>query len=409
MFKKQAKYQLDGQAFRTNPYPTYAAMRADKPIMRLPSYGAYTWVVTGYKEARKILSDHKRFVKDYNNTLTQTQRRQRNMNDLYYFLYHNMLSVDGADHTRLRTLVSKAFTNRHVQALAPNIQQIADDLIDAFPAKGPVDLVDAYAFPLPITVIAELLGIPPADRERFRVWSNAFIGDYTGGDYVQEMMAFAHYIGEIVAERRANPQDDLISTLTQAEEAGDRLSMPELYSMIALLIVAGHETTVNLIINGTLALLEHPAQMRQLQRNPALIENAIEEFLRYDGPVERATERYAAEDVKISGETIRRGASVIVILGAANHDPTQFNHADQFDISRKNNKHIGFGYGVHYCVGAPLARLEGRIAINTLLQRVHGLTLARPAKELPQRDNNVVRDPKRLPVAYKEVRARAPL
>lgn len=401
MFKRQKRYQLSGQAFRSNPYPTYDAIRADQPVMRLP-YGTDTWIVTAYEEARQVLSDHRRFVKDYNNTLPPTMRPEPNMNDLYYFLYHNMLSVDGDDHARLRTLVSKAFTNRHVQALTPHIQHIADNLIDAFPAEGKVDLVDAYAFPLPIIVIAELLGIPAADRKRFRVWSHAFIGDDTGGDYVQEMMAFVQYIRDVVADRRDNPQDDLISALTQAEEAGDRLSTPELYSMIALLIVAGHETTVNLIANGTLALLQNPAQMTLLKKNPDLIEPAIEEFLRYDGPVERATQRYAAEDVEIGGQQIRRGSSIIVILGAASHDPAQFERADQLDITRESNRHMGFGYGVHYCLGAPLARLEGRIAINTLMQRVHGLELVGAADKLPQRENNVVRGPKHLPVRYKE-------
>ncbi len=375
--------------------------------MQVPIYGSNAWVVTGYEEARQVLSDHKRFVKDYNNTLPPVERPQRDMNDLYYFLYHNMLSVDGDDHARLRTLVSKAFTNRHVQALAPRIQQIADDLIDAFPKAGTVDLVDDYAFPLPIIVIAELLGIPAADREQFRVWSNAFIGDAIGGDYVQQMMAFVQYIGEVVADRRANPQDDLISALTQAEEAGDRLATPELYSMIALLIVAGHETTVNLIANGILALLQNPAQMTQLREHPDLIEPAIEEFLRYDGPVERATQRYAAEDVEIAGQQIRRGSTVVVVLGAANHDPVQFDRADHLDITRQNNKHMGFGYGVHYCVGAPLARLEGRIAVNTLLRRVGELQLVGSVEELPQRDNNVVRGPKRLPVRYQAIYPRA--
>ncbi|MEM7346789.1 MAG: cytochrome P450, partial [Chloroflexota bacterium] len=322
-------------------------------------------------------------------------------NDLFTLLYHNMLSIDHPDHTRLRALVSKAFTSRHIQALAPRIQEIADQLIDDFEREGQVNLIEAYAFPLPIIVICELLGIPAEDRDTFRVWSQAFLGiahdDHT---YFQSLTDFVHYIGDLIADRRINPRDDFVSGLVHAEEAGQRLTEQELYSMLALLIVAGHETTVNLIGNGTAALLQHPDQMALLQRDPALIESAIEEFLRYVGPAELTTTRYAAEDVHIGDTFIPCSTPLIVILAAANRDPVEFQNPTTMDITRGSNKHLGFGYGVHYCLGAPLARLEARIAFNTLLKRLPTIQLAVPSSRLKYSNASIVRGLVDLPVQW---------
>jgi len=396
------RYDLYSQNFRANAYETYARMRAENPVLLQGGLQGPIWFVSGYEEAKQVLADHKRFVSDYRNTLPPEARDGRtSVPDLFDLLYTNLLSTDRPDHTRLRAIVSKAFTNRRILALAPRIQQIADELIDGIQDQGQMDLIDAYAFPLPIVVICELLGVPAADRDKFRIWSNTFLGIAEDEPaYVQRLTDFVQYIGRMVAKRRQEPQDDLLSDLVHAEEAGDHLSEQELFGMIALLIVAGHETTVNLISNGMLALMQHPDQMALLQQEPALIETAVEEFLRYDGAVERSTTRYAAEDVRINDQLIRRGTPVIVVLGAANRDPGHYEEADQLEITRQSNKHLGFGYGIHYCLGAPLARLEGKIAINTLIQRLPDLRLARPIQELRYRSSPVVRGLERLPIVW---------
>lgn len=386
----------------TELYDRYDQMRTHGPIIAQSDYQGSTIYVIGYQEAKQILGNHKRFVKDYQNTLPPEQRvRTQGGTDMFSLLYDNMLSVDQPDHSRLRALVSKAFTNRHIQALAPRIQEIADQLIDAFAADGKTDLVESYAFPLPIIVICELLGIPAEDRDKFRQWSHAFLGipdDQLA--YFNLLTEFVQYIGQTIAARRAHPTEDLISALVHAEEDGARLTEQELYSMIALLIVAGHETTVNLIGNGIAALLQHPNQMALLQNNPEQIEATIEEFLRYAGPVEMATTRYAAEDVQIGDTFIKRGTAVVVILAAANRDPAAFEDAGKLDISRDANKHLGFGYGVHYCLGAPLARLEGKIAVATLLNRLPHLQLAVPAANLKYQGSNIVHGVVKLPVTW---------
>lgn len=396
------KYDLYSQKFKKNAYTIYDQMRAENPIMQQQGFQAPVWFVTGYEEAKLVLADNNRFVSDYRNTLPPEQRDAEPANPgLFDLLYNNMLSMDKPDHTRLRSIVGKAFTKRRVQSLQPRIQQIADELLDAFPDHGEIDLIEAYAFPLPIIVICELLGVPIIDRDKFRKWSDTFLG--IGPDqmtYITTLTEFIQYIGHMIAERRQNPQNDLISALVHAEEEGQHLSEPELYSMIALLIVAGHETTVNLIANGMLALMQHPAQMAQLQQNPDLIESAIEEFLRFDGPVERSTTRFAAEDIEINGQLIKRGSPVIIVLGATDRDPNQFENSAEFDITRPPSKHFGFGYGVHYCIGAPLARLEGRIAVETLIKRIPNLQLAVSVSELAYRSSTVVRGLVNLPVTW---------
>lgn len=316
-------------------------------------------------------------------------------------IYDNMLGTDAPDHTRLRALVSRAFTARQIQTLAPRIQQIVDGLIDGFEHKQEVELIEAYAFPLPIIVICELLGAPIEDRDKFRVWSHAFLGIASDQlAYIQSLQEFVSYIGQMIAERRKSPKDDLISRLVHAEENGQQLSEQELYSMIALLIVAGHETTVNLIGNGMYALLQDRDQLEKLKANPDLVDRAIEEFLRFDGPVEMATTRYAAEDVQIGDTLIRRGSAVVVILGATGRDVTVFDEPAKLDISRESNHHLGFSYGVHYCVGAPLARLEARIAFTTLLKRIPNIRLAVSPASIYYNESAIVRGVAELPVEW---------
>ncbi len=402
-----AQYDLYNAVFKQNPYPIYAQMRATTPVFQ--NRGLTTeqpiWFVVGYHAAEAVLRDHRRFVKNYRNTLTDEQRAQLQPESrLAVLLDHHMLNLDGPAHLRQRTLVSKAFTARMVNNMQARVQQIADELLDQVQAKGAMDLIDDYAFPLPIIVIAEMLGIPAADRDRFRAWSDAFVTPSLTEDEWRRaevlLIEFIDYLGEIFAERRRQPRNDLITALIQAEEAGDKLSEEELYGMVVLLIVAGHETTVNLIGNGTLALLTHPDQLALLCADPALMPTAIEELLRYDGPVERATMRFATEDLHLNGQLIRRSDPLVVVLGSADRDPAQFSQPDTLDLTRDNSRHLAFGYGIHYCVGAPLARMEGRIAFTTLLQRLPNLRLAAPVEALTWRFNPILRGMHHLPVAW---------
>jgi cytochrome P450 len=324
--------------------------------------------------------------------------------EIIQMIDNHLLSHDPPDHTRLRNLVGKAFTSRMVNQMQPRIEAIADQLLDRVEPQGQMDLIEDYAFPLPIIVIAELLGLPVEDRQQLREWSNAFIAPVQGEAEYQlfkaQMLAFTDYLRMLFKERRRERRQDLITAMVQAEEAGDKLSEAELFSMVILLIVAGHETTVNLIGTGMLSLLRQPDQLERLKREPALIDGAIEELLRYDGPVETSTPRWAAEDVEIGGQRIRRGQQVEVVLAAANRDPAQFAQPDRLDITRQDNRHLDFGLGLHYCLGAPLARMEGRIALMKLLQRLPQLRLAAPVKRLQWLRLPPVRGLRSLPVRW---------
>jgi cytochrome P450 len=307
--------------FKANPYPTYAELRSEAPVYRaeLPD-GRGVWLVTRYDDVVAVLKDE-RFAKDWRSAMTPEQLAQiPPIPEVMKPLSENMLDKDPPDHERLRRLVSKAFTPRLIERMRPRVQEIADTLLDAVEDKGGMDLIDDYAFPLPITVIAELLGVPVEDRNRFREWSNAAVSGDTTQEYVEKillphMQAFIDYLRALFEEKRENPKDDLISALVLAEEAGDKLSEDELLAMVFLLLVAGHETTVNLIGNGTLALLQNPDQLQKLKDDPSLIKPAIEELLRYDGPVETSTERFAREDVAIGDTVIPKGEMVMVVIG----------------------------------------------------------------------------------------------
>jgi cytochrome P450 len=397
--------ELFTPAFVTNPYPTYAHLRAESPVhpVALPD-GRRMWLVSRYDDVLAALKDQ-RFVKDWRTALTDTQRTL--MPDIppeVALLFRHMLAIDPPDHTRLRSLVHKAFTPRLIDRLRPRIQQIADTLLDAVQTDGHMDLIDAYAFPLPITVIAELLGVPLADQDRFRRWSNMVVSVDPSPDrfarIAPHMAEFGAYLAAQFAARHEHPTDDLITGLVQAEESGDKLSQQELFSMVFLLLIAGHETTVNLIGNGTLALLRHPDQLRMLRDTPDLIGTAIEELLRYDGPVETATLRWAREDLEFGGTQMRQGDQVLVALAAADRDGTRFPDVDRLDITRADNRHVAFGHGIHYCLGAPLARLEGAIAINTLLRRLPDLRLAVNPDELIWRPGQLIRGLQSLPVRF---------
>ena len=385
----------DEARFRQDPYPDYARLRAQHPVQRIAAPGGTpVWLVTGYAEARALLSDA-RLIKDVRRFGHLSDRR------LPPWLNLHMLNLDPPDHTRLRRLVSKVFTVRRVEELRPRVETITGDLLDAMAARHEGDLLDLFAFPLPITVICELLGVPVTDQADFRRWSNAVVSGHAARDQLPEAVeSLTGYITALIADKRAAPADDLLSALVAVHDSGDRLSENELISMALLLLIAGHETTVNLIGNGVFHLLTHPDQRALLRGDPGLLPSAVEEFLRYDGPVEIATVRAAREDLTIAGATIREGEYVLIGLDAADRDDAQFAGADRLDVTRADNQHLAFGHGIHYCLGAPLARLEGQIAIGALLRRFPDLALAAPASELVWRPGLVLRGLARLPVTY---------
>ena len=399
------KYDLYSDAFRTDNYATFARMREDDPVFCQPGMDGETpiWWVTRFAEAEAVLRDDERFVRDPRLALPPEQL-PAGLPDFFAFIDSNMLNRDGTDHLRLRRLVSKAFTPRMIERLRPRIQEIADELIDPVFAGGELELVSEFAFPLPITVIAELLGVPSADRERFRQWSGAMVSPALAATELEQadalLGAFVEYLLALFAERRQTPGEDLVSALVAVEDGGDTLSEEELCSMIALLIVAGHETTVSLIGNATLALLTNPEQRSAVEADPSLLPRAVEELIRYDGPVERTLNRWAAVDVELGGQTIRRGDTVIVILGAADRDPDRFAAPDTLDLTAERERHLGFGRGSHFCLGAPLARLETAVALGTLLRRLPGLRLAVAEDELRWRPVPLFRSLVALPVAW---------
>ena len=392
--------------YKANPYPIYAELRSEAPVYRatLPD-GRGVWLVTRYEDVVAVLKDE-RFVKDWRKAMTPEQLAQiPPIPEAMRLLSENMLDKDPPDHERLRRLVSKAFTPRLIEHVRPRVQEIADALLDAVEEGGEMDLIDDYAFPLPIIVIAELLGVPAEDRNKFREWSNAAVSGDTTQEYVEKVLlphmeAFVGYLRAMFEEKRKNPKEDLISALVRAEEAGDKLSEDELLAMVFLLLIAGHETTVNLIGNGTLALLQNPGELQKLKSDPALIKPAVEELLRYDGPVETSTERFAREDVRIGDTVIPKGEMVMVVIAAADHDPERFPKPDELDITRPDNKHLAFGKGIHHCLGAPLARMEGQIALGTLLRRMPNLRLKGSPESLTWRPGLVLRSPRSLPVEF---------
>jgi cytochrome P450 len=393
MASVRRKYDLYSDAFRVDTYAIFARMREHDPVLRQPGLDGESpiWFVTRYDDAEAVLLDDERFVRDPRLALAPNELAAFDVGlpDSMAFIDSNVLNREGDDHRRLRRLVSKAFTPRMIEQLRPRIQEIADELIDPIVSDGEMELVSAFAFPLPITVIAELLGVPPADRDRFREWSDAMVRPFpafAGGElerFGALMTDFVAYLQALFEERRSQPGEDLVSALVAVEDGGDTLSEEELSSMVALLIVAGHETTVSLIGNAVLALLAHPEQRAAVEADPSLLPRAVEELIRYDGPVERSLTRWAAVDVELRGRTIRRGEAVIVVLGAADRDPERFEDPDLLDLrADRERRHLAFGRGSHFCLGAPLARLEAEIALGTLLRRLPGLRAAISQEEL---------------------------
>ena len=393
--------------FRADPYPFYHQLRSHDPVhwgLSPSSVVPGCWYLTRYADVVAALRDPRlgrevrralppetfTLGRDGYNAFGETARRF-------------MLFRDPPEHTRLRTLVNQAFTPRMVQRLSPRIEEITNDLLDNVRSPGTMDVIADFAFPLPVTVIAEMLGVRPEDREQFKNWADNIVAGMdlreTRDSVARASRAtleLTEYLRDVITELRRHPQDDLLSDLIAAEEQGGKLTEEEVLATCILLLIAGHETTVNLIGNGMLALLSHPDQMELLRGKPDLIQAAIEEFLRYESPAP-VTFRIAFDDVEIGGKTIRKGESVGIMLAAANRDPEQFPDPDRLDIARTENRQIAFGHGIHFCLGAALARFEGRIAINTLLRRLPGLELQ--AGALEWRENIVLRGLKALPVS----------
>ena len=384
-------YDPTSPKVRAYPYDVYEKIRRKDPVHRLRMVNG--WILTEYADVDRVLRDHKRFSNESADSVVD---------------YKSFLGMDPPDHTRLRGLVSRAFTPRSVSALAPRIERVVGELLDALEGRDKFDLIESFAYPLPITVIAEMMGVPPEDMGLFERWSNDIslvieptVTDEQRARIRDSSQNLFDYFEGIMERRRREPKDDIISALMAVEDAGDRLTHDELLATLLLLLVAGNETTRNLIGNGTLALIKHPDQMARLRDDPDLMESAIHEMLRYDSPVQ-LDGRDAVEDVEIGGKRIRAGQRVISSLGAANRDPSAFTNPNALDISRAEKSHISFGRGIHHCLGAPLAVLEGRIAFAGLLERFSSFTLL---AEPRYRDQVVLRGVRELWVEVERDRA----
>jgi cytochrome P450 len=392
-------------AYLADPYPALAELRNRVPVSRgaqVPPYGA-AWVVTRYAEVLTVLKDSRFSVEP---------RRLEGGNSLdrwwmprsFRLVTEGLLNKDDPDHYRLRNLVHKAFTPRLIEGLRSHIETITDDLLDSLDPRNPIDLMQAFAVPLPLAVISHMLGVPARDRLKFRQLMN---GTMTGSPRmgVLRMLRGAHamhrlmgFLDSLLKLRRREPDEGLITALVAAEQAGDCLSPDELLAMLFLLLFAGHETTVNLIGSGMLALIDNPEQLRSLIDQPALAESAVEELLRYTNPVQFGASRIALEDIELGGVTIKKSNVVVAMLSSANRDEAMFTDPERLDIARAPNRHLGFGLGIHFCLGAPLARMEGRIAFNKLLARFPGIRLAVPREQIRWRMSPVFRGLESLPV-----------
>ena len=381
--------------FLHDPYPTYAAMRSACPVQAVASGsgGRLSYLVTGYAEAREALADA-RLSKDTSAFFAGEESKRR----LHPAVAHNMLSSDPPEHTRLRKLVTKAFTTGAVAELRPFIARVTDDLLDQWPVGEPFDFMTGLAVPLPVIVICALLGVPDEDRPDIQRWSGELFAAGQPEVIDAASHSLADYMTDLIAAKRRHPGNSLLDRLISARDGHDRLSEEDLVSLAVLLLVAGHETTTNFLGNATLSLLQHPAELDRLRQNPNDIPAVLDELLRFDSPVSTATFRYATEALTLGGTDIPAGAPVLVALGAANRDPERFPSPDQLDANRDAAGHLAFGHGIHRCVGAPLAKAEAEIALRAVLTRFPGLRLAVPPDQLQWRHARLVRGLTSLPV-----------
>ncbi|MCF3963870.1 cytochrome P450 family protein [Streptomyces fuscigenes] len=405
--------ELFSWEFATDPYPAYAWLREHAPVRwtRLPS-GVEAWLVTRYADARVALAETRLSKNPVHHAEPAHARGKTGIpGERGADLMTHLLNIDPPDHTRLRRLVSKAFTPRRVAEFAPRVQELSDRLVDRFAASGTADLIHEFAFPLPIYAICDLLGIPAEDQDDFRDWAGMMIrhGGGPRGGVARAVKKIRAYLADLIHRKRLDLGDDLISGLIRASDHEEQLSENEVAAMCFVLLFAGFETTVNLIGNGMYALLRNPDEREALQAalrtdDSSLLVTGIEELLRYDGPVELATWRYATGPLTIGGQDIATGDPVLVVLAAANRDPGRFSAPDTLDLRRRDNQHLGYGHGIHYCLGAPLARLEGRTALTTLLTRLPDLRLAADPAELRWRGGLIMRGLRTLPVRFAPLR-----
>src|SRR5712691_13156448 len=392
-----------------DPFPVFRRLRDEDPVHWSGALKA--WIVTRYDDVRAIALDRELSadrLRPFFDILPSDE--QRKLADLQRYLTLWAVFKDAPDHTRLRGLMNRAFTPRAVEALRPNIERIVDDLLDRIVARGEADFIADFAYPLPGSVIMDMLGVPRSDLEVMKVWSDdiaLFVGiaRTTPEKYARAQAGtreMAAYFRRLVAERRAAPKRDMISALIAAEEAAQHLTEDEIVATCILLLFAGHETTANLLGNGVLALLRHPEQLAKLRARPELAAGAVEECLRYDGP-SGALARVVAVEHELGGRRLKPGERVYAWMNAANRDPRRFPDPDRFDIERTDNRHLTFGHGAHFCLGAPLARLEGQVAFPRVLARLDRLELA--AERFEWIDSLVLRGVKQLPVRFEAVGA----
>jgi cytochrome P450 len=397
-----ASTDITDAAFKADPFAFYARLRAEAPVQAVRwARGSTAIVVSRYADVDAALRDP-RLCKNREDALTPAQLATGpRIPKIFSALTRGLLSLDGPDHDRLRRLVQQAFTPRRVEQIRDQVVVLADELLDTAERRGSMDLVADFAAPLPLAVIARIIGVPEEDVPRFRAWTNALlsVADSPLRGSVG-VLRFVRYLRRLVAARSRDPRDDLVSAMVQARDDGDRMTTDEIVAMLVLLLTAGHETTVNLIGIGTLALLEHPEQAALLRgtEDPAGVRTAVEELLRFTSPVETATERWAAQDVEIAGTTVPQGSLVLAAIASANRDDAVFDRPDELDLTRSPNPHLAFGKGAHYCLGAPLARLEAQVAVPALLRRAPNLRRADPGAPVAWRGSAIVRGLRSLPV-----------
>ena len=401
MVNRDLGSELFSPRARRDPHALYARLRSEGRVHRLvdPFRRIPIWIVTRYADCVEVLKDP-RLVKDVDKLPPEVQARYFPLGDGGEVLRRNMLSADPPDHARLRRRMQRVFSPQGMEALRDRVQAVADELLDGVAPRGQMDLIADYAFALPVTIIAELLGVPTEHKDRFRRWSRAILNLTAEPADLERarvaMRELTDYFREVLAERRKSPRGDLASILGETEE----LTPDERLSMLFLLLVAGHETTVNLIGNGMLSLFRYPAERRRLEEDPALVSSAIEEMLRFESPAETSSFRFALEDCEIAGARIPAGEAVVAGILSANRDPAEMTEPDRFDLTRTPNRHLGFGFGMHFCLGAPLSRLEGAVAFPTLLRRLPNLRLAVDPESLCWSDRLLLRGVQAMPVTF---------
>lgn len=403
-----ADFDLTSSVFKSNPYPVFARLRISDPVHQYHSSSSdtqSTWLITRYSDAEIVLRDE-RFVKDKQHTLLREEYQPEpeqppSADDLFNL---GMLKFDPPDHTRMRKLVTPFFTSRAVEQLRGDIQEISDELIDGFEKNGQADIIEDFASLLPIRIISKMLGVPTEDSTKLHTWTKCIADALDDPVAFQQihahLQAFYEYLLVLIEEKKQRPDNALVSKLMQSQVGDDQLTERELVAMVFLLILAGHETTANLIGNGMLALMTHPEQMQLLQTHPELIKTAVDEFLRYFAPFTITTHRWARENLELGGKQMKRGDTVLISMASVNRDEQMFAEPDRLDISRTDNHHLAFGKGIHFCLGAHLARLEGTIAISTLLRRLPGLRLQVDPETLVWRTGSTVLGVNHLPVAF---------